>query len=107
LEEVQRWRQSGQSAADYARQRGLHAGTLMVWGSKLRGELVVVAPSAKPSRVGFLPVHVAEPTEAGSATGNGQIEVVLRNGRRVLVSGDFGGERLARLLDIAEGGARC
>ena len=107
LEEVQRWRQSGQSAADYARQRGLHAGTLMVWGSKLRGELAVVGPSARPSRVGFLPVHVSEPLGAGSAASSGQLEVVLRNGRRVVVSGDFGAERLARLLDIAEGGARC
>jgi hypothetical protein len=79
----------------------------MVWGSKLRGELVVAAPSAKPSRVAFLPVQVAEPLGAGSTMSSGQLEVVLRNGRRVLVSGDIGAERLARVLDIAEGGARC
>ncbi len=106
LEEVRSWRQSGQSAAEYARQRGLHAGTLLVWGSKLRGELA--APGGrKQSRVGFLPVRVAEPMGTGSEAGTGQLEVVLRNGRRVLVSGDFGAERLARLLEIAEGGARC
>ena len=79
----------------------------MVWRSKLRGELGRAAPSAKPSRVGFLPVQVAEPLADGSATSSGQFEVVLRNGRRVLVSGEFAAERLAHLLDIAEGGARC
>lgn len=107
VEEVQRWRQTGQSATEYARHRGLHAGTLMVWGSKLRGELAVTGPSSKPSRAGFLPVQVAEPMEAGSAGLSAQFEVVLLNGRRVLVSGDFGAERLARVLDIVEGGAGC
>lgn len=98
-----RWRESGQSAAEYARERDLHAGTLMVWGSKLRGE-VVAAASRRHSRTGFLPVRVAEPMRAATTAG-GQLEVVLRNGRRVLVSGEFGAERLARLLEIAEGGA--
>lgn len=102
LEDVRRWRESGQSATDYAREHHLHARTLTVWGSKLRVE---VPPGAvgRRSRSGFLPVRVAAPTWA-AATG-GQLEVLLRNGRRVVVSGEFGAERLARLLDIAEGGA--
>jgi hypothetical protein len=103
LEDVRRWRESGQSAAEYARERDLHAGTLMVWGSKLRSE-VAAASSGRRPRAGFLPVRVAEPTRAATAAG-GQLEVVLRNGRRVVVSGDFGAQRLARLLEIAEGGA--
>src|SRR5688572_24564219 len=103
LEDVRRWRQSGQSAAEYARRRDLHAGTLMVWGSKLRSE-VAGASGGQPAQTGFLPVRVAEPARDTVVAG-GQLEVVLRNGRRVLVSGEFGAERLARLLEIAEGGA--
>lgn len=102
LEDVRRWRESGQSATDYAREHHLHAGTLTVWGSKLRVE-VPPGDVSHRSGAGFLAVRVAEPTAAG-ATG-GQCEIVLRNGRRVLVSGELGAERLARLLDIAEGGA--
>jgi hypothetical protein len=105
LEDVKRWRESGQSATEYARDHDLHAGTLMVWGSKLRVE-VPTQTVGHHSRAGFLPVRVARRTAATVATG-GQLEVVLRNGRRVLVSGEFGAEGLARLLDIAEGGSRC
>jgi hypothetical protein len=103
LEDVRRWRESGQTAVEYAGEHGLHAGTLMVWGSKLRGEVMAIA-SRRHSRTGFLPVRVAEPTRPAGDAG-GQLEVVLRNGRRVVVSGDFGAQRLARLLEIAEGGA--
>lgn len=101
--EAASWRESGQSAAEYARQRDLHAGTLMVWGSKLRSE-VPAASGGRPAHAGFLPLRVSEPARAAVAAG-GQFEVVLRNGRRVLVSGEFGAERLARLLEIAEGDA--
>lgn len=75
----------------------------MVWGSKLRSE-VAAASSGRRVHAGFLPVRVAEATRATVAAG-GRLEVVLRNGRRVLVSGEFGSEQLARLLEIAEGGA--
>ena len=76
----------------------------MVWGSKLRGEVATV-PGGRPTERGFLPVRVTERAMAAVAA-NGQLEVVLRNGRRVLVSGEFGApERLARLLEIAEGDA--
>jgi hypothetical protein len=103
LEDVRRWRESGQTAVEYAREHDLHAGTLMVWGSKLRGE-VVAAVSRRHSRMGFLPVRMAESTRTAAAAG-GQLEVVLCNGRRVLVSGEFGAERLARLLEIVDGDA--
>jgi hypothetical protein len=56
----------------------------------------------------FVPVHVAPvaETSAGKAGADrGQIELVLRNGRRVRVSGEFDGEAVARLLMIAEGAA--
>ena len=75
----------------------------MVWGSKLRGE-VSAASGSQPARSEFLPVRVVEPSGDAVAAG-GKLEVVLRNGRRVMVSGEFGAERLARLLDVVEGGA--
>ena len=53
---------------------------------------------------GVSSVRVVEPSGDAVAAG-GKLEVVLRNGRRVMVSGEFGAERLARLLDVVEGGA--
>jgi hypothetical protein len=56
----------------------------------------------------FVPVHAAPAAETGAGKAGadrGQIEVVLRNGRSVRVSGKFDGEAVARLLMIAEGAA--
>jgi hypothetical protein len=107
VEEVVRWRQSEQSASEYAREHGLHAGTLTVWGSKLRGEQTPKRRAARGQAAGFLPVRVVEAAQPSLAVERGRFEVVLRNGRRVVVSGEFGSEALTRLLDIAEGSARC
>jgi hypothetical protein len=56
----------------------------------------------------FVPVHTAPAAETvaeKAGADRGQIEVVLRNGRSVRVSGKFDGEAVARLLMIAEGAA--
>jgi hypothetical protein len=106
LEEVKQWQQSGQSAATYASQHGLHAGTLMSWISRLRTESSAAAQKGGHDQAAFVPVRMTEPKVTAPAAGD-SIEVVLCNGRRVLVHGEFNAERLARLFDIAEGGAGC
>lgn len=106
LEEIERWRQSGQSAVEYASQHGLHAGTLVSWSSKLRSNSSVAAEKGRHEQEAFVPVRVTEPKVTALAAGD-SIEVVLCNGRRVLVHGEFGAARLGRLLDIVEGGAGC
>lgn len=109
LEELRRWRGSGQSAAEYAQERGIHAGTLAGWASKVRDSMVAKAGGRDHRRSMFVPVHVAPaPVPAAVAkTGSdrGEFEVVLRNGRCVRVSGTFDGEAVSRLLMIAEGAA--
>jgi len=108
LDELRRWRASGQSAADYARERGIHAGTLAEWASKVRDSVVAPRVGSGQRNSMFVPVHVAPvaETSAGEAGADrGQIELVLRNGRSVRVSGKFDGEAVARLLMIAEGAA--
>lgn len=108
IEEVRRWRETGQSAAKYAHERGIHAGTLAGWASKARDLVLAKKPASRDSRLSkFVPVHVAPApvAGAGASADRGQVEVVLRNGRRVRVSGAFDGEAVARLLMIAEGAA--
>lgn len=109
LEIVQRWRRSGQTAGEYARRHGLHAGTLAAWGSKLRGELAAVRePVGGDSGSAFLPVRVVgRQARADAPRHGGELEVILRNGRRVVVRGDVGSDLLRKLLELAEGGAAC
>jgi transposase len=109
LEIVQRWRRSGQTAGEYAQRHGLHAGTLAAWGSKLRNELAAARePVSGSSDAKFLPVRVVSgPARPDAQQQSGELEVILRNGRRVVVRGDVGNDMLRRLLELAEGGAAC
>jgi len=105
LSDVQQWRQGGQSAAEYAQAHDLDAGTLAAWASRLKKEVGVHRVRRNQNKAGpdFLAVQVRQsrvlPVE-------GTFEVVLANGRRVRVSGDFDVERVSRLLAAAEGGSR-
>lgn len=112
LEEVKKWRKSGQRAEAYAGAHGLHPGTLAYWASRLRDDL---GPKTAPKLVGaspaFVSVRVASRTQRRKETEQpsieGEFEVALTNGRRVRLAGSFGVESLVRLLAVVEGGATC
>jgi len=102
LEEVRRWRESGESAEAYAKKHDLHAGTLAGWSSKLKTRRRQQAGTA------FVPVRVVErPAMAPVKVETSEIEVVLLNGRRVRISGNFESDTVARILAVVEGGDRC
>ena len=99
---MRRWRESGESAEEYAKKHDLHAGTLAAWASK-------VGPGGpRPQKSVFVPVRVAERAAIATAkTETGEIEVVLLNGRRVRISGNVPSATLARLLTVVEGCGAC
>jgi len=103
VDEVRRYRASGLKAAEYAASRGLHAGTLCGWVSKL-GKGAEVEREARR----FLPVQVGD---GGSARAHAkrpaEVEVTLRNGWRVRVAGELPPEGLVELLVLLEGEPRC
>ena len=102
LADVRQWRQSGHSAAEYAQEHDLDAGTLASWASRLKKEVGVRRACRSKLEPAFLAVQVRQsrvPLE-------GAFEVVLANGRCVRVSGDFDAERVSRLLAAVEGGSR-
>jgi len=108
IPEVQRWRASGQDAEAYASTYGLHPRTLVWWARQLESNRTKQGPGKPTSK--FLPARLttARATAAVAATPErSQVEVVLRNGRRVLVGRDFELEVLARLLDAVEAGDSC
>jgi hypothetical protein len=106
---VQHWRGSGQTAEVYAQRHGLHAGTLAVWGSRLRREVSAARePVSGGGGVTFLPVQVVSgQARKDDPRESGELEIILRNGRRVVVRGDVGGDTLRRILELAEGGGVC
>ena len=103
MDEVKRYRASGLKAAEYAASRGLHAGTLCGWVSKLgKG---AEAERAVPR---FLPVRVGDGGATGAHSARpAEVEVILRNGWRVRVAGDLPPEGWVELLVRLEGEERC
>ncbi len=103
MDEVKRYRASGLRAAEYAASRGLHAGTLCGWVSKLGKDA-----DAEREAPRFLPVRVGDGASASAlAKRPAEVEVTLRNGWRVRVAGDVPPEGLLDLLVLLEGGDRC
>jgi hypothetical protein len=102
VDEVKRYRASGLKAAEYAASRGLHAGTLCGWASKLgKG---AEADREVPQ---FLPVRVGDGATSAQSKRPAEVEVTLRNGWRVRVAGDVPPEGLVELLVLLEGEQRC
>ena len=115
IPEVQRWRASGQDADAYAAAHGLHPRTLAWWARQLEGSGAKQQGSgakrgvAKPTSK-FLPARLTASRATSAVVAvpeRSEVEVVLRNGRRVLVGHDFELEALARLLDAVEAGGPC
>jgi hypothetical protein len=103
--EVGRWRKSGLGSAEYATQRGLKRGTLLWWSRQIDAVSVAdgAAGAAAVKPVTFVPLRVREEHAEAKSTGQGTIEVILCNGRRVRIAGAVDGGILARVLDAAEG----
>jgi transposase len=84
-----------------ARRHGISRSLLTVWRRQYRnGELAIANGPA------FVPVKMAPDIDAQSPrqpTPDVQLEIVLRNGRRLLVPSSVDPDALARLLPILEG----
>ena len=88
---VREWKRSGLTAAVYAERKGLSAGTLRWWSSRLGR---IEPASANPSVVEVMLTQEA-PASA--------LELVLGSGARVVVPIGFDEGTLARLLSVLEG----
>lgn len=109
--EVTGWRASGLTAQQYAESRGVHAGTLMGWASRLAKSAVRSRQggSRKAEAARFIPVRVVAPSSAGRSDDCPRLaaEVILTSGRRVRLSGELRLDQLSQLLDALEGERAC
>lgn len=106
---VERWRESGLTAQEFAVETGLNKNTLVHWSWKLgrAGDVGPVLPSKKAQWVevvGVASPDVADtPTEnSGPIGGGGHFELILGKGRVVRVPTDFDAAALRRLLVALE-----
>ena len=90
--------QSGQSVAEFCRERGLKSGQFFAWKRRLRE-----AEAAKFVAVAVAPVLEAE--RPAPATHSGAIEVRLDRGRILVVEPGFDAHHLRALIAVLEGEA--
>lgn len=100
---IDRWKQSGLTAAQFAAEAGISAGTLQFWQYKLKREGGSVrrprqARSAEEGIVSSL-VEVGAPVKFMDA----RLEIELRNGRRIRVPAGFDPSEVKTLLAVLEG----
>jgi len=109
---------SGLSRREFAKREGLHQGTFGFWASRLAPRQRATRPATSEATPSFVPVRVRSAEKRGSgahvthvksrAAVSEKVEVVLGNGRRVRCQlSQVDDPRLAALLVLAEGAARC
>lgn len=96
---VDRWKQSGKTAREFARLEGIRPETLAWWKWRLQRQEAAVQIDVTAPRL--VPVHVsgAEPEPAAAS-----IELVLAGGRVVVrVGPEFDERTLRRVVDVLGG----
>ena len=92
---VEKWKRSGLSAMAFAEREGFNGYTLRWWACQLRREPII--EDLRPKFVEVVPVS---PLIAESAS----LEVVVRDGVRVVVPINFDENTLRRVLRVVEVG---
>ena len=96
---MERWRASGLTAVEFARQLGVGEKSLRWWKWQLAQPRDVGAREAQKRRSKASPLTFVEMT---AAVQREPFEVVLASGTRIRLPADFDAAVLARLLDVLE-----
>jgi transposase len=99
---VQRWKESGLTAKEFAAEIGINAGTLQFWQYKLKrgaGQTRGARPRRSSEAILSSLVEVRAPA---SAIVDQRFEIELANGRRVRVAAGFEPATLKALLAVLE-----
>lgn len=99
---VERWKDSGLTAKEFAAETGINAGTLQFWRYKLkRGARDAARPNAKPSADAIVS-SIVEVHASASAAIDQRFEIELSNGRRIRLAAAFEPAALKLLLAVLE-----
>jgi hypothetical protein len=98
---VERWKDSGLSAAQFATEIGVSAKALSWWKWQLsRGEKR--KPAKKRPRMRKVALSPMTFVEMSTTAGSDALEIVLRSGVRVRVPAAVDSDALGRVLDVLE-----
>jgi transposase len=98
---VERWKDSGLTAKEFAAETGINAGTLQFWRYKLKHTRPTARRTAKPSSDAILS-SLVEVHAPASVVVDERFEIELGNGRRVRVAAGFEPAALKALLAVLE-----
>jgi len=102
---VERWRDSGLSAPEFARELGVNPRTLSYWKYALKRAPAPSAPKARGRRPRLIAPGAAGSSFVrieGAATIADRFELELSKGRRLWIPASFDAATLRRLLDTLE-----
>jgi hypothetical protein len=99
---VSEWRRSGRRSKEFAAERGVNAGTLLWWSSKLRGERGGRRAARSRRGTSGRAVQLAELpiVELRGGVNDDRFELELSVGRRLRIPPGFDGAALERLLVV-------
>jgi hypothetical protein len=106
VQRVARWRESGQTAADFARAHGLNVDRLRHWGWRLDNERDAATPTPEdlPPRRAVVPfVEVERPPTTvmhAEVASIDSIEILTPSGLRVRVPPTFDDDALRRVVAV-------
>ena len=102
---VEDWRRSGLSAPRYAEGKGLSAGMIYAWSSRLQKQDAVAVEVSRPATPGFLPVAIIDNAPTAAQVRSRALEVVLPGGEVIRVSADTDLSHLGCVVAALRGGA--
>jgi transposase len=100
---VERWRESGLRAGEFAAELGINAATLAQWKYRLAAEAraEVRRPTTQPDALAFVEVNATkEPVVLARPAAESTFEVLLPGGISVRVPSGFDASALRRLVDV-------
>jgi transposase len=104
VKRVERWRDSGLTAKEYAAEAGINAHSLSWWKWRLSSGATVQGrgPRRRPSTPSPVTTSPLTFVEMTTAVAREPLEVVLPSSIRILVPSTFDAPTLGRLLDVLE-----
>jgi len=99
---VQRWKDSGLTAREFAAETGINAGTLQFWRYKLKHGIRPAARTKRKPPSNEILASLVEVRAPVVADDDRRFEIELGNGRRVRVGSGFDAETLRSLIAVLE-----
>jgi len=99
---VQRWKESGLTAKEFAAETGINAGTLQFWRYKLKGGTRSPARTNAKAPSNEILASLVEVRAPTITSVDQRFEIELGNGRRVRVGGAFDADALRALIAVLE-----